>query len=95
MKRILIVLALIYGIIQVHAQTSILQQARIDSIFADWDDPEVPGGVLGIIKEGELIYSKGYGSANLEYNLPNSPQTVFRIASTSKQFTAACIILLS
>ncbi|MBI9069931.1 MAG: serine hydrolase, partial [Salinivirgaceae bacterium] len=95
MKYTLIILALIYGIFQVQGQISIPQQARIDSIFAHWDDAEVPGGALGIIKEGELIYSKGYGSANLEYNLPNSPQTVFRIASTSKQFTAACIILLS
>jgi len=50
---------------------------------------------LGIIKDGALIYSKGYGLANMEYDIPNSDSAVFRIGSTSKQFTAACIVLLA
>lgn len=67
----------------------------VDQIFSDWDTKDGPGGSIGIIKDGELIYSKGYGLANLEYEIPNSASSVFRIASTSKQFTAACIILLA
>jgi CubicO group peptidase (beta-lactamase class C family) len=66
----------------------------IDSIFADWDHPDVPGGSVGVMRNGELIFSKGYGMANLDYDIPNSPTTSFEIGSTSKQFTAACIILL-
>ena len=73
----------------------IKESQSIDSIFTEWNKPDVPGCALGIIKEGQLIYSKGYGLANMEYNIPNSASSVFRIGSTSKQFTAACIVLLA
>jgi CubicO group peptidase (beta-lactamase class C family) len=67
----------------------------IDSIFTEWNKANVPGCALGIIKDGELIYSKGYGLANMEYNIPNSDSSAYWICSTSKQFTAACIVLLA
>jgi CubicO group peptidase (beta-lactamase class C family) len=70
------------------------EHTEIDQIFSAWNQKNVPGGALGIIKDGALLYAKGYGMANLEYDIPNSASSVFRIASTSKQFTAACIILL-
>lgn len=73
----------------------IKESQSIDGIFTEWNKPDVPGCALGIIKDGELIYAKGYGSANMEYDIPNSPASVFRIGSTSKQFTAACIVLLA
>lgn len=73
----------------------IKESAAVDSIFAKWEIPNSPGGAVGIVKEGKLIYAKGYGLANLEYGKPNSPTSVFRIGSTSKQFTAACIVLLA
>lgn len=69
--------------------------AAIDRLFADWDQPGVPGCALGVIHDGQLIYARGYGMANLEYDIPNTPNSVFRIGSTSKQFTAACIVLLA
>ena len=72
----------------------IKESKAIDSIFMEWNKPSVPGCALGIMKEGKLIYAKGYGMANLEYDIPNTASTVLRIGSTSKQFTAACIILL-
>ena len=71
------------------------EASTIDSIFAEWDKPNSPGGSLGIIREGKLIYARGYGMANLEYDIPNDANSVFRIGSTSKQFTAACIVLLA
>lgn len=67
---------------------------KVDKLFAQWDKPDSPGCALGIIKDGELIYARGYGLANLEYNIPLSSKSVFRIGSTSKQFTAMCIALL-
>ena len=73
----------------------IQEKQAIDSIFAEWDKPDAPGCALGIMKEGKLIYTRGYGMANLEYDIPNTASSVFRIGSTSKQFTAACIILLA
>jgi CubicO group peptidase (beta-lactamase class C family) len=51
------------------------------------------GSVL-IAKDGNPIFSKGYGMANIEFDAPNTPDTVFRLASVSKQFTAAAIMLL-
>ncbi|MEL6673259.1 MAG: serine hydrolase [Bacteroidota bacterium] len=72
-----------------------LDSAAIDEIFAEWDQAHTPGCALGIFQEGEIVYAKGYGLANLEYEIPNDAQSVFRIGSTSKQFTAACIVLLA
>ena len=95
MKHTIVILIIAISIFSANAQKSIPQQASIDSIFSSWNSPDSPGGSVGIIKEGKLVFAKGYGSANLDYNIPNESQTVFRIGSTSKQFTAACIILLS
>ena len=78
-----------------YAQEKIPQQSKIDAIFSKWNKPNSPGSSVGVIKDGKLIFAKGYGMANLDYNIPNRPETVFKIASTSKQFTAASIILLS
>ncbi|MDW7695522.1 serine hydrolase domain-containing protein [Flammeovirgaceae bacterium SG7u.111] len=69
-------------------------QKKVDFIFQEWDKPTTPGGIIGVIKDGDLIYTKGYGMANLEYNIPIFNKTVFRVASISKQFTAACILML-
>src|SRR5215831_8321955 len=67
---------------------------KVDKVFAQWDKPDSPGCSIGVIKDGKLIYKRGYGSANLDYNVPLTPESVFYIASTSKQFTAASILLL-
>jgi len=68
---------------------------KVDKLFEKWDSTASPGASLAIIHNGEIIYKRGYGMANLEHNVPISPETVFRIGSTSKQFTAACIAILS
>ncbi len=69
--------------------------ARVDKLFAQWDKPNSPGAMLGIIRGGKVIYERGYGTADLEHNVSISPATVFNIASTSKQFTAMSILLLA
>ena len=51
------------------------------------------GSVL-VARDGQVIYSKGYGSADLEWDVPNTPSTKFRLGSVTKQFTAASILLL-
>lgn len=68
--------------------------SRIDSLFVEWDNLEVPGGAIGIIQDDELIYSKGFGSADLEHNIPITPSSVFYIGSISKQFVTFSILLL-
>lgn len=68
---------------------------QVDQIFSEWDSTSSPGCALSVIKDGEVAYSRGYGMANLEHGLAITPQTVFRIGSTSKQFTAAATALLA
>jgi CubicO group peptidase (beta-lactamase class C family) len=68
--------------------------AAIDEIFADLAKPDSPGCVLGVHRDGKVIYAKGYGLANLEEGVPIKPSSVFDIGSTSKQFTAASILFL-
>ncbi|MEO0584303.1 MAG: serine hydrolase domain-containing protein, partial [Bacteroidota bacterium] len=70
------------------------EQRRIDQIFEDFDHPTRPGAGLCIMKDGEVIWKKGYGSANLEYEIPVQPHTVFHVASVSKQFTVFSLLLL-
>src|SRR5262245_51437500 len=67
---------------------------RVDGLFAKWNRPESPGCAVGIVHHGQLIYSKGFGSANLEYRVANTPQTVFEAASFSKSLTCACLAIL-
>src|SRR5262245_24509426 len=66
----------------------------VDQLFSQWAGPDSPGASIAIIENGKIIYSQGYGAANLEYGVPNSPATVFPLASVSKQFTAFAIYLL-
>ena len=68
--------------------------AAVDEVFADLTKPGSPGCALGVYRDGKIIYAKGYGLANLEENVPITPASVFDIGSTSKQFTAASILLL-
>jgi CubicO group peptidase (beta-lactamase class C family) len=70
------------------------KSAAVDEVFADLTKPGSPGCALGVYRDGKIIYSKGYGLANLEENVPITPESVFDIGSTSKQFTAASILLL-
>lgn len=68
---------------------------QVDALFAEWDKPDSPGCALAIIQDGEIVYRRGYGCADLDHDIPNTPRTVFDIASTSKQFTAMCIAILA
>ena len=68
---------------------------KIDSLFSKWNNNNSPGCTVGIVRNDSLIFSKGYGMANLEYDIPNTPATIFHMASVSKQFTAYSIVLLA
>ena len=68
---------------------------RVDEVFADYSGGDGPGCSVGVIQDGRLIGSAGYGMANLDHGIPNGPTTVFRTGSVSKQFTAGAIALLA
>jgi len=59
------------------------------------DKTVTPGCPLSVMKDGRIIYERGYGMADLEHNVPITPTTIFHVASMSKQFTAASILLLA
>jgi len=67
---------------------------RIDKVFSRWAKYDSPGAALAIVSGGEVVYKQGYGMANLEYDVPISPNTIFHVASVSKQFTAMAVALL-
>jgi CubicO group peptidase (beta-lactamase class C family) len=67
---------------------------RLDDIFRDWSRPGSPGAAVAVVRRGKIVVDKGYGTANLEYNIPVTTQTVFHVASVSKQFTAMALVLL-
>ena len=66
----------------------------IDDVFADIGDTE-PGCAVGVIQQAGFIHKAGYGLANLEYDIPITSQSVFRVGSVSKQFTAMAIAILA
>lgn len=68
---------------------------QVDELFAPWDKPDSPGCALAVMRDGAIIYQRGYGIANLEYAIPITPTTIFHVASVSKQFTAMAIALLA
>jgi CubicO group peptidase (beta-lactamase class C family) len=77
-----------------HADATSLT-AQTDRLFARWDKPGSPGGALAVVQDGKVVYQRGYGMANLEYDIPITPATIFDVASVSKQFTAFAVQLLA
>jgi CubicO group peptidase (beta-lactamase class C family) len=69
--------------------------ARVDEVFARFDKTDSPGCALAAIRDGQIIYKRGYGMSNLEYGIPISPSSIFHIASISKEFTAMAIVMLA
>lgn len=66
----------------------------VDALFERFSE-ETPGIAVAASRNGEILFQKGYGSANLEYDIPITPDTVFNVGSVSKQFTAFSIFLLA
>ncbi|MFN2501672.1 MAG: serine hydrolase domain-containing protein [Pyrinomonadaceae bacterium] len=54
-----------------------------------------PGCAVGVSLNGETAFEKAFGLAEMEHNVPNTPQTIFESGSVAKQFTAAAVVLLS
>jgi CubicO group peptidase (beta-lactamase class C family) len=94
MKKIIVLMILLSTCFNLSAEISKNQIAKIDELFLKWNKPDTPGVALGVIKNGELIYSKGYGVADLEHDVPITPSSVFYMASVSKQFITMGILLL-
>lgn len=68
--------------------------AVVDQMMARYSGAR-PGGVVAVVRNGGIVFAKGYGMADLEYDAPNTPATPWHMASVSKQFTAFAIALLA
>ncbi|MDP2959105.1 MAG: serine hydrolase [Longimicrobiales bacterium] len=67
----------------------------VDAIFRAFDNTRSPGCAVGVSHAGEPILLRAYGMADLEHDVPNTPETIFEPGSVAKQFTAAAIVLLA
>lgn len=83
-----------FSLVSVQAQLGEVQSQKIDSLFNTWREANHPGGAIGIMQKGEVLYSKAFGLTSLEYQVPNTTETIFNVGSVSKQFTAMGIVLL-
>lgn len=80
--------------------TALFAQARdltplINRVFAPWGSAAGPGCAVGIDRAGAPRVTRAFGAADLEYDIPNRPETIFEAGSISKQFTAAATVLLA
>ncbi len=97
MNRFRIIQFLLIAIfpIQVFANSFVNDlEKKTDSLFKLYDKPDVPGACVAVIKNGEIVFSKAYGLAELKGKTPVTDRTNFRLASVTKQFTAMCIVML-
>jgi len=81
------------GTASVRAQGS--QSAQVDDIFKEFAAPGSPGCTIGAYQGSRVVHRGAYGMANLDHDVRLSPSSVFHVASVSKQFTAAAILLLA
>ena len=66
---------------------------QVDALFAELAGPATPGCAVGVVRDGELVHGRGYGSANLDHQVALDTRSVFYLASVSKQFAAAAVAL--
>jgi D-alanyl-D-alanine carboxypeptidase len=72
-----------------------IQLAKIDAVMAEGIDARaIAGGVVGVMRDGKIVMLKAYGATDLEDGQSNTPDTIFRIGSITKQFTAAMLLML-
>lgn len=67
----------------------------MDALLGRYYKADQPGAAVLVMKEGKVVFKKGYGLAHVELGVPLQPDMVFRIGSVTKQFTAAAVLLLA
>src|SRR4030095_16250988 len=93
MKKTLLTLIIFFISLSVFAQSWTDTVNQIEKIFTRYK-PNIPGAELAISRNGQIIFSKAWGMADLEHNISLTPQSPTEAGSVSKQFTAAAILLL-
>jgi CubicO group peptidase (beta-lactamase class C family) len=65
-----------------------------DYINAELQKQKIPGLTIAVVRNGEIVKAKGYGLANVELNVPATPETIYQSGSVGKQFTATAVTML-
>jgi CubicO group peptidase (beta-lactamase class C family) len=89
-----IVFSIVFGARRARAQEpSRIDWTAVDSVFGQWNRKSSPGCAVGVFRNGQIMYERGYGMADLENDIPITPASVFYVGSVSKQFTAMAAAL--
>ena len=92
--RVSLVVLIVLSLTAMVPAASAWDDAVDDYIKAEMERRHIPGLALAVAREGKLVKARGYGVANVEHEAPVTPDTVFELASVTKQFTAAAIMVL-
>jgi CubicO group peptidase (beta-lactamase class C family) len=71
------------------------RQTKIDALMQAYNDPHGPGASVLVVKDGAVVERRSFGAADVEANVAATPQTNYRLASVTKQFTAMAVLILS
>ena len=63
---------------------------KVDQLFAEWDKSDSPGTALAVTRDGKVIYTQGYGAANLEYDIPITPDNRLRYRLSIQAICGVC-----
>jgi CubicO group peptidase (beta-lactamase class C family) len=90
-QTVFFIVFIVTGIFNVSAQAKVDKLDKLISAYAEYG--KFNGSVL-VAEKGKVIYKKGFGLADMEWNIPNQPDTKHRLGSITKQFTAMLIMQL-
>jgi CubicO group peptidase (beta-lactamase class C family) len=95
--RVLVVAFALHGLgfSQASERAKVIAGAeKVFEKFSKTNSMPAPGCAVGVSYNGEVVFEKAFGLADMEFNIPNTPQTIFESGSVAKQFTAAALVLL-
>jgi CubicO group peptidase (beta-lactamase class C family) len=85
---------LILAVLLFSAAVFAASPAQIDDLIAKYKSLGLFNGSALVADQGQVVLKKGYGLANMEWDIPNAPDTKFRLGSVTKQFTATLVLQL-
>ncbi len=86
-----LIIALVFSSLVILPQT---KADKIEALLNQYHEFQEFNGSALVAEEGAVIYKNGFGMANMEWKIPNTPKTKFRLGSITKQFTAMLIMQL-
>ncbi len=86
---------ILIALVSIAASAEGIQSSKVTALFEHLNVGMQPGAAVMVIKDGGIVYSGGFGYANIEENMPIDANSTFRLGSVAKQFTAMAIMVLA